>query len=40
LALYEKTPACRRFVKGLRDGGVAPDHLVEYFGYGLYGERK
>lgn len=40
LVLYATNPAYRDFVRGLREGGVAPDHLVEYFGYGLYVGRK
>ena len=40
LALYAKSPAYRRFVKEVREGGVAPDNLDEYFGYGVYVGRK
>jgi arsenite methyltransferase len=40
LALYMRNPAYRRFVKGLREGGMTPDHVEEYFGYGLYVGRK
>jgi SAM-dependent methyltransferase len=36
LALYVRNPAYRRFVKGVREQGVMPDNLEEYFGYGLY----
>jgi arsenite methyltransferase len=39
-ALYAKSPAYRTFVKDVRQDGVAPDNLVEYFGYGLYVGRK
>ena len=40
LALYARSPAYRSFVKGVRQDGVAPENLVEYFGYGLYVGRK
>jgi arsenite methyltransferase len=40
LSLYARNPAYRRFVKGVREGGVAPDNLDEYFGYGIYVGRK
>jgi ubiquinone/menaquinone biosynthesis C-methylase UbiE len=40
LALYAKSPAYRRFVKEVREDGVAPDNLDEYFGYGVYVGRK
>ena len=40
LALYAKSPAYRRFVKEVREGGVTPENLDEYFGYGLYVGRK
>ena len=40
LSLYARSPAYRRFVKGVREGGVAPDNLDEYFGYGVYVGRK
>ena len=40
LSLYARSPAYRRFVKGVRDEGVTPDNLDEYFGYGLYVGRK
>jgi len=36
LALYVRNPAYRRFVKGVSKGGVTPEHLDEYFGYGVY----
>ena len=40
LSLYARSPAYRRFVKGVREGGVAPENLNEYFGYGIYVGRK
>jgi SAM-dependent methyltransferase len=40
LSLYARNPAYRSFVKGVRQDGVAPDKLDEYFGYGLYVGRK
>ena len=40
LALYVRNPAYRKFVKSVRNQGVTPDNLEEYFGYGLYVGRK
>lgn len=40
LSLYARSPAYRRFVKGIREGGIAPENLNEYFGYGIYVGRK
>jgi SAM-dependent methyltransferase len=40
LSLYLKSPAYRRFLKQVRQQGVKPDNLEEYFGYGLYVGRK
>jgi ubiquinone/menaquinone biosynthesis C-methylase UbiE len=40
LRLYVKNPAYREFVKRVRQGGVAPANLVEYFGYGLFVGQK
>ena len=40
LSLYTRSPAYRRFVKGVGKSGVAPDNLDEYFGYGIYIGRK
>jgi arsenite methyltransferase len=40
LALYARNPAYRKFVKQVRGGGVTPENLDEYFGYGLYVARK
>lgn len=36
LSLYAQSPAYRRFVKGVREGGIAPANLHEYLGYGVY----
>jgi arsenite methyltransferase len=38
--LYARSPAYRRFVKGVRETGVLPENLQEYFGYGLFVGRK
>ena len=38
--MYFRNPAYRRFVKGVREGGVVPEHLGEYLGYGLYVGRQ
>lgn len=40
LLLYARSPAYRKFVKGVREGGVTPENLEEYFGYGLFVGRK
>jgi SAM-dependent methyltransferase len=40
LAMYIRNPAYREFVKGVRQGGVVPKNLDEYFGYGMYVGRK
>ncbi len=40
LSLYAKSPAYRRFVKEVREGGFTPENLDEYFGYGVYVGRK
>ena len=40
LSLYAKSPAYRRFVKKVRESGVPPENLDEYFGYGIYVGRK
>lgn len=34
--LYARSPAYREFVRGVRQVGVIPDNLGEYFGYGLF----
>ena len=36
LLLYARSPAYRKFVKGVREGGIMPENLEEYFGYGLF----
>jgi SAM-dependent methyltransferase len=40
LLLYARSPHYRRFVKGVRTGGLMPENLQEYFGYGLFVGRK
>ena len=40
LLLYARSPAYRKFVKSVRQGGVMPKNLEEYFGYGLFVGRK
>lgn len=40
LRLYARSPAYRKFVKGVGQQGVVPAHLEEYFGYGLFIGRK
>ncbi|MBN1180103.1 MAG: methyltransferase domain-containing protein [Anaerolineae bacterium] len=40
LALYARNPAYRAFVKGVRQGGIVPENLSEYFGYGMYVGKK
>jgi arsenite methyltransferase len=40
LVLYAKSPAYRMFVKGVRQAGLMPDNLQEYFGCGLFVGRK
>jgi SAM-dependent methyltransferase len=40
LRLFVRSPAYRRFVGQVRRDGVAPKHLNEYFGYGLYVAQK
>jgi ubiquinone/menaquinone biosynthesis C-methylase UbiE len=40
LSLYARSPAYRTFVKGIRESGVIPANLDEYFGYGLFVGRK
>jgi hypothetical protein len=38
--LYLKNPAYRAFVKKTQEGGVVPEGLTDYFGYGMYVGRK
>lgn len=40
LGLYARNPAYRRFVARVRQGGLTPDNLDQYFGYGMYAGRK
>jgi arsenite methyltransferase len=40
LSLYTRSPAYRKFVKEIRQEGIVPEHLGEYFGYGIYVGRK
>jgi SAM-dependent methyltransferase len=40
LLLYAKSPSYRQFVKRVRQGGIMPENLMEYFGYGLFVGRK
>jgi arsenite methyltransferase len=40
LLLYARNPAYRAFLKKVRQVGVAPKNLEEYFGYGLYVGKK
>jgi len=40
LFLYIRNPAYRVFVKSVRQGGVVPENLDEYFGYGVYVGKK
>ena len=40
LGLYLRNPAYRRFVKQVRQQGLVPASVDEYFGYGLYVGRK
>ncbi len=40
LAMYIRNPAYREFVKSVREGGIVPQNLDEYFGYGMYVGRK
>ena len=40
LSLYVRNPDYRKFVKEVREGGITPENLDEYFGYGVYVGRK
>lgn len=40
LLLYARSPAYREFVQEVRQGGLTPENLEEYFGYGLFVGRK
>ena len=40
IKLYLKNPAYREFLKSVRQEGIKPEGLEEYFGYGIYVGRK
>ena len=40
MRLYFRNPAYRDFVKSVNQGGIVPDNITEYFGYGMYVGRK
>jgi ubiquinone/menaquinone biosynthesis C-methylase UbiE len=40
LLLYARSQAYREFVKGVREVGLTPENLDQYFGYGLFVGRK
>jgi SAM-dependent methyltransferase len=40
LGLYIRNPAYRRFLKSLRQQGLTPENVDEYFGYGIYVGQK
>lgn len=40
LRLYLRNPAYRSFDQGIRNSGLKPQNLEQYFGYGLYVGRK
>jgi ubiquinone/menaquinone biosynthesis C-methylase UbiE len=40
LLLYLRSPAYRSFVKRVRQSGLMPENLQEYFGYGLFVGQK
>lgn len=40
LMLYVRSPAYRIFLKQVREGGLVPENLREYFGYGLFVGKK
>jgi ubiquinone/menaquinone biosynthesis C-methylase UbiE len=40
LKLYARNPAYRKFLKEIRQGGLVPENIEAYFGYGLYVGRK
>jgi len=40
LLLYARSPAYRKFVQEVRQTGVIPENLEEYFGYGLFIGQK
>ncbi len=40
LKLYMENPHYRAFLKSVKDQGLTPDNLNEYFGYGIYVGKK
>lgn len=40
MLLYAKSPAYRSFAKRVRESGVVPENLADYFGYGLFVGQK
>jgi ubiquinone/menaquinone biosynthesis C-methylase UbiE len=41
LGLYLTSPAYREFLRSIREEGITPPNLEEYFGYGIYiGKKK
>ncbi len=40
LRLYTRSPNYRQFVKEVRQDGITPENITEYFGYGMYVGRK
>jgi len=40
LRLYIRNKDYRQFVKGVQQGGITPENLDEYFGYGLFVGQK
>lgn len=40
MRLYFRNPAYRDFVKSVNQGGIVPDNISKYFGYGMYVGRK
>ena len=40
MRLYFRNRTYRDFVKRVNQGGIVPNNLAEYFGYGMYVGRK
>jgi arsenite methyltransferase len=40
LRLYLRSPDYREFVQGVRQSGITPENLTDYFGYGLFVGQK
>jgi len=40
LRLYARSADYRKFVRKVKENGITPENLVEYFGYGLFVGRK